>query len=261
VFRDVEGFRCIIAEELSPALRKEVAWYDETTRPAVPKPSALLAHTKARAAVEHALRRLGATDQSTVLTVACGSGTEVQFIEAVTQHIAGIDIAPAALKEFRRRHPNVQVYLALANWLPFPSRSFDFVVASGLLHHLVGQGRMRPFLREFHRVLAQGGAFVAVEPNVMYPLQWLLTPVNRVVQAIRPGWRGLVPHERPVSAWYLMREMRAAGFRDPAYFSSTFIHNRLPFRLAQRLDAVENEIRFRKPWAAFGWWVTVMARS
>ena len=45
-----------------------------------------------------------------------------------------------------------QGILADAKTLPFLNNSFDYVIFSGLLHHLIGQGNLKEFLNEFVRV-------------------------------------------------------------------------------------------------------------
>jgi SAM-dependent methyltransferase len=135
--------------------------------------------------------------------------------------------------------------------LPFRDETLEACVVSGLLHHIVGYDDVVPFLAEFRRVLRPGGVLITVEPNSLYPLQWILGPVNRVMQRVRPGWRGLVPHERPLSAAFIARRLRRAGFSHVTYSGATFLHNRMPLAVCRRVDSWEDRLRGRAPFRAF----------
>ena len=126
----------------------------------------------------------------------------MRFIEAVSPQIVGIDISLSALEKVARVYPYL-FFQSNARELPFRNNSFDAVVVCGLLHHVVGYDDVLKYLLEFRRVLARDKFVILVEPNAYYPVQWLLGPLNRVVQKVKPGWRGLVPHEQPLPPRYL----------------------------------------------------------
>ncbi len=219
------GIPCMEVGSRSEALSREIKWYGEDNEDEAARPTQLseghhLAHTKARAAIVQGLQGLGASDSWTILSVACGDGYEIPLIEQVSRRIVGIDLALVALRRFKARFP-YPVFQGNVRALPFRDLAFDACVVSGLVHHIIGYDDLAPYLVEFRRVLRPGGALVTVEPNSLYPIQWVLGPINRVVQRMRPGWRGLVPHERPLSPGFIQRSIRDAGYCDLRYTGTT----------------------------------------
>jgi ubiquinone/menaquinone biosynthesis C-methylase UbiE len=100
---------------------------------------------------------LGCDSCSSILEVGCGSGAAAIYLQKATKNIVGVDISSAVLKRFTTN--SFQGILADVKKLPFrsSSSSFDYVISSGLLHHLIGQGDLKEYLREFARVTAGGG--------------------------------------------------------------------------------------------------------
>ncbi len=255
-----EGVPDFVLGALPAALALEDEWYAPSRVSAAPLPDRHhVAHAAARRPLTEQLRGLGCDGGSTVLSVATGNGVEIPYLSAVTQRIVGTDISTAALRQFRRRWPFLAVR-AEAGRLPFFEGAFDAVVACALLHHVAGYADLRTYLREFTRVTRPGGAVVAVEPNAWYPVQWALWPVNRIMQRIWPRWRGLVPHERPLSPRFLVRQFMRAGLSDVGYVATTFTHNRFPTWASHWLEPRESPVRTRWPFRAFGWWVLVWGR-
>jgi len=257
-YQTVDGMPILLTAPLSKELEEEAKWYDAAPRQF--SRGHHLAHAKARADITPGLRRMGITDVHLVLTVGCGTGNDLETILPVTKHIVGIDIAASAVRQFRVSS-GLAGYVADCGQMPFLDGSIDAVVVSGLLHHLAGHDGLQPYLREFRRVLRPGGALLVVEPNLLYPVQWILFPVNRVMQKLKPGWRGLVPHERPLGPRFMLREVRRAGFTVTRYTSSTFLHNRLPFALAKLISRIEGPFCRIMPFKLFGWWLTLEAAS
>ena len=150
----------IIKMKYNP-IRKEREWWgigEEKSR----KSKELLpakhhfAHTCVRSKLYDALLALGCNKDSSILEVGCGSGEDVIYVSKASKNIVGVDIVPAALKGFASKSFRFQGILAGAKELPFHSNSFDYVISSGLLHHLIGQGDLQEYLREFGRVTRGG---------------------------------------------------------------------------------------------------------
>jgi SAM-dependent methyltransferase len=120
---------------------------------------------------------------------------------------------------------------ARAGELPFPDRSFDVVLYRLVLHHVVYQGPLAPCFLEARRLLAPGGALVAVEPGLWHPVGAGLALANRL------GLGELVhgtPDDIPLSPRRLMGEARRAGL-DPELHAVTFGWRRLPVPLQRAL--------------------------
>lgn len=260
-FASPGGIPAFVTGAFAPEIAQERAWYSPSrnTRPERLPDRHHFAHGAARAPIAEELRRLGLDERAVILSVATGTGVEIPFIQQVSRRIVAIDASADALQGFRRRWPYL-AFQADAGRLPFKDESFDAVVVCALLHHLAGYTALAPYLAEFVRVTRTRGSVVAVEPNSWYPVQWVLGPVNRAVQRIRPGWRGLVPYERPLSPRFLVRQFEQAGLSRVRFYSTTFVHNRLPRGLAARVVAWEGRLKTRSPFRSFGWWVLVSGR-
>jgi ubiquinone/menaquinone biosynthesis C-methylase UbiE len=113
------------------------------------------AHNCVRSKLCDTVATLGLDDNSLILDLGCGSGEDATYVQKVSKNIIGIDISDIALRRFKNK--GFQGILANVEALPFCSNSFDCVIASGLLHHLVGQGNLAEYLTEFVRVTKPGG--------------------------------------------------------------------------------------------------------
>jgi SAM-dependent methyltransferase len=73
--------------------------------------------------------------------------------------------------------------------IPFPDKSFDFVTAVCVYHHV--EPKDRPALTaEVRRVLTHGGVFVLIEHNPLNPVTRLIvsrTPVDANAKLLRAG--------------------------------------------------------------------------
>lgn len=98
-----------------------------------------------------------------LLDLGCGPGSMVEYLKHIPNlEIYGIDISPAMLKIAREKYPNITFLESDAEDLPFDDGYFDVVLCSGMLHHFPS---LDPILLEIKRVLKDGGAFIAREPN------------------------------------------------------------------------------------------------
>ena len=146
------------------------------------------AHSCVRSKLYDALMALGCNNRSIILELGCGSGEDAIYTKKASKNIVGVDIARTPLKRFVSK--GFQGVLADVKNLPFHSNTFDYVIISGLLHHLIGQGNLKEFLNEFARVTQKGGYVIALEPNVFNLSGFLMNIFN----TIKPGIAGLVPH-------------------------------------------------------------------
>jgi ubiquinone/menaquinone biosynthesis C-methylase UbiE len=138
------------------------------------------------------------------LELGCGTGEDAIYTQKASKNIVGVDIACTPLRRFVSK--GFQSILANAKNLPFHSNSLDYVIISSLLHHLIGQGNLKDYLEEFVRVTRDGGYVIALEPNVFRPSGFLMNVFN----TIKPGITGLVPHERALSPFYIIKIFQEA---------------------------------------------------
>ena len=116
---------------------------------------------------------------SSILDVGCGKGF---LLYEFTQVVPGIKVAGVDISEYaiQNAHPPVKPFLKVANAtkLPFPDKSFDFVVSLTTLHNLYNYD-LHEALKEVERV-GRGGKYIVVESyrnerEKMNLLYWQLT--------------------------------------------------------------------------------------
>lgn len=109
---------------------------------------------------------------SSVLDIGCGSAFYFPLLNDRADRLVGLDASPDMLREAARvveRDCGQHVSLAqgVAGNLDFPDQSFDVVLGLDLLHHVPDVAQA---VYEIHRVLAPGGFYLGLEPNVLNPL-------------------------------------------------------------------------------------------
>ncbi len=116
-----------------------------------------------------------------ILDVGTGSG---RISVPVLEHDAdliGCDISRKMMALLRQKFPAARLAEADASRLPFPNGHFDAVTTCHVMH-LVGP--WREALREYHRVLRAGGAYIDVETE--------LTSSDSPGRRIKEFWRSRV---------------------------------------------------------------------
>ncbi|HET7419438.1 MAG TPA: methyltransferase domain-containing protein [Candidatus Dormibacteraeota bacterium] len=131
-----------------------------------------------------AIVRSHVTPSSRVLDLGCGRGGVVELIWRDVRFAAGID--PDAPSLASHRAAGMPVVRGVGETLPFVDSSFDLIVSLWVLEHLRDPAAT---LREVRRVLAPGGHFVFVTPNLRNPLML----ANRIGKALPALQRRLVP--------------------------------------------------------------------
>jgi SAM-dependent methyltransferase len=102
-----------------------------------------------------------ATDRA--LDVGCGAGEFTAAMATAGAQAIGVDVAEAALRRARARHPGVEFRLVpLDGPLPFEDGSFELVWASEVIEHVADTAR---WLSEVRRVLAPAGRLLLTTPS------------------------------------------------------------------------------------------------
>ncbi len=95
-----------------------------------------------------------------VLDVGCAVGRWTMYLSRLGMSCAGVDISPIAIdmaKSWAKQQSrDIDFRVASASQLPFPDASFDGIVASGLIDHVLFSEGTKA-MSEIHRVLKVGG--------------------------------------------------------------------------------------------------------
>lgn len=169
-------------------------------------------------ALSRVLREKGCNADSRVVDVACGVGHDLRYLVTLKANIVGIDVARPALEQLRVSVPAVE---GDVRSLPFKNDSFDFVVVSLFLHHVVDED-FDGYLQEFVRVLKPGGWLVALDFSIFFPFIW----VTRFLQRIIVSLRHHLKYERAFNPLRLQRAMAKNGLENIGVQAASYIHNR-----------------------------------
>jgi SAM-dependent methyltransferase len=97
------------------------------------------------------------------LDLGCGDGT---FTAELARHVSsavGAEVAEAALRRARTRHPELALALVPVDGaLPFADGAFDLVWSTEVIEHIADTAR---WLSEVRRVLTPGGRLLLTTPN------------------------------------------------------------------------------------------------
>jgi glycosyltransferase involved in cell wall biosynthesis/ubiquinone/menaquinone biosynthesis C-methylase UbiE len=119
-------------------------------------------------------------DGETVLDCGCGMGVYMMMMSRLRNlKLYGVDGDVARLEWADREGIAAQLSSVDIHHLPFADNSFDKVLMSEVLEHLVDD---RGSLREVYRVLKPGGVLALSVPHANYPFLW--DPINKTLEAI-----------------------------------------------------------------------------
>ena len=144
-----------------------------------------------------------------VLDLGCGTGTLTVMLKrsAPGAYITGLDgdaeVLAIARGKAERGGQDIQWDHGMAFALPYPDHSFDVVVTSLVIHHLVSADKQRVF-QEVRRILRPGGRFHIVDFGRPFsPITRLQARVMKRLEEAADNFAGRV-----------LPMLRAAGFRS-----------------------------------------------
>jgi SAM-dependent methyltransferase len=198
------------------------------------------------------------------IDIGVGTGKNQNFehlYSKVSRNLIGVDVSLSAAKRFIANYPETQYILAVT--LPFKDNTFDFITASGLMHHMIGQPLdiLSSALNEWFRVLKPGGIIVTNDPNLYYPFSAMMYLPNKIIQRFKPGARGRVPYERPISFFEIRKIFRLIGFDNVECEASTLAHRLLPENIIRYITKKETFFLSSSPSKYFGAWITISAEK
>ncbi|MEA2145412.1 MAG: Methyltransferase domain [Solirubrobacteraceae bacterium] len=200
-------------------------------------------------------RRLGRRS-GTVLSVGAGWHPGRHLFPAPAFRLVAVDADRAKVAGLLHSRHADEAHVGLAGQLDFAPGRFEVVLYRLVMHHIAFQGPLAPCFAEAARLLAPGGALVAIEPGLWHPVGFGLHVANhtRLATAIHG-----TPDDVPLSPRALVAEARAAGL-TPELHAVTFTWRRLPTglqRVLRHLDAGGSRPRA----ARFGHTLMLIARK
>lgn len=96
-----------------------------------------------------------------ILDIACGNGSILRYLKAQGyESLHGLEISSYAVN--RLRVEGITMHIGTVPLLPIPHESFDVVIASQILEHVI---RRRRFVKEINRILKPGGHALFFVPD------------------------------------------------------------------------------------------------
>lgn len=118
-----------------------------------------------------------------ILDLGCGTGYYLFLLSnlPISLNLTGLDNDKKALDEAKTtlKKRKIEFVLGDSHTLPFKDNTFDKVVASEVLEHLVDDERA---LREIFRILKPNGIIIISVPSINYPFFW--DPINWILQRL-----------------------------------------------------------------------------
>jgi ubiquinone/menaquinone biosynthesis C-methylase UbiE len=100
-----------------------------------------------------------------ILDAGCGTGNLALKIKAKRGEVIGLDNCQEALDIYTKKHSSASTVLSdLSQSLPFPNGYFDKIVVNNTLY-LFPKEKQRKILKEFFRILKEGGKIVISNPK------------------------------------------------------------------------------------------------
>ena len=155
-----------------------------------------------------------------LLHVGCGTG-QVDVDVRSSYDVVGVDISQAGLNLYRRSAGRAaKAVRGSASVMPFADRSVAGIYSLGLLEHFE-EPEIKAILKEFHRVLAEGGKLLLLWPPRWGPTVAVLDTTHFIVNRVLRIPMKLHPDEVSLlrSRAHLDRLIAGTGFAiDQFYF-------------------------------------------
>ena len=114
-----------------------------------------------------------------ILDAGCGNGFITKFIFLKNSNVLGVDISQKMIEEARRKYPKIKFQKMNMTKLALKDASFDGIFCFQSFEHIPPKQQKR-VLKEFFRVLKQGGILMFNTNNRFYPKRFLLALLNKI---------------------------------------------------------------------------------
>jgi SAM-dependent methyltransferase len=179
-----------------------------------------VAYDLAKIAMSKAVQeRLNNRKVDRLLIAPCGTGSDFPYLVNLAHEIYGLDISEEAVASCPA---GLQCRVADVLASGYPDGMFDLIVSPLFFHHLRQIG-FEPFLREFSRLLQQGGVVAILEPSLWYPLNLVTRPLKMLGNPY-----GEIEEEGPIPPAEMIQALKTTGYYKISWHGATFAHSALP---------------------------------
>jgi ubiquinone/menaquinone biosynthesis C-methylase UbiE len=165
-------------------------------------------------------------EKGRILDVPCGVGRLASVLDKNKYHIVGFDYSEAMLDA--ARHLYHETMQGDAQNLPFADKSFDAIVT---LRFFIHYDDIRPFLKEFTRVLKDDGVIIFE--------RYTWTPLIFNVLEKTLGGKTFI-HRKKKLLQILEEEGLELVNQKSCFLFTPFVYARLPFWIIKAFHVVEN---------------------
>ncbi|HSJ87219.1 MAG TPA: methyltransferase domain-containing protein [Anaerolineales bacterium] len=146
-----------------------------------------------------------------VLDLGCGTGTLTVMLKQAHPHahVTGLDGDPQVLKIAREKSRSMDIHWkeGFASSLPYPNATFDRVVTSLVIHHLVTDDKRRAF-QEIYRVLKPQGELYVLDFGAPHSLlARLITSYMHGLEEAADNFDGWIPQFIAEAGFRSVREV------------------------------------------------------
>jgi methionine biosynthesis protein MetW len=167
--------------------------------------------------VREIIKKLMQDKRGKVLDVGCGDGTLLEPFcgryECYGVDVSEVQLKQAEMKGLRTRRVDLE-----SSRLPFDDESFDLIVCSETIEHLLDVDNL---LHEIHRLLRLGGTFVLTFPNVNQPVSWPMQIVYDLPPRFSARYKS--PHVRDYTLRIVKNVLVNFGF-EIANVTGTYVY-------------------------------------
>lgn len=188
-----------------------------------------------------------------LLIAPCGAGDDLNYLGDFAYQVYGIDLSPIAAKQCPSR---IRVKIGDILDSEYPNETFDLIASPLFFHHLLKIG-FEPFLKEFHRILKDGGGIVILEPSVLYPINSISRRIKRIFGNVYDE----IEDEDPFHPRLMLNSLRRTGFTNIELHAATFSHCSFYIPFAKLVNRLTKSLLSNKVLRYFGWQVVYWAEK
>jgi len=172
-----------------------------------------------------------------ILEIGCGTGYLAFYLARQTgMKTIGSDLCVPFIEQAKQKYvlPSLEYKVLDFNNPDLDSHSrFDYIIGNGILHHLYFN--LDKALSSIKRLINEGGKIIFMEPNVYNPYVAAIFK-NKMLRR----WAKLEPDEMAFSKKYIVKKLKASGFRDTSVLYKDFLLPGVPRILVKPSIVVGN---------------------